>query len=81
VPVVRTSQVSATRGSGSNTYAILGNFKDWITARFGALEFLSSMVGDTQMANDQTRIRCIQHVDAGPRHASSFCFADDISIA
>jgi HK97 family phage major capsid protein len=81
VKVVRTTQVSATRGSGSNTYAVLGNFKDWITGRFGALEFLSSMVGDTQMTNDQTRIRCIQHVDAGPRHASSFVFADDISIA
>jgi HK97 family phage major capsid protein len=78
--VVRTSQVSATRGSGSNTYALLGHFPDWIIARFGALEFLSSMVGDTQMTNDQTRLRCIQHIDAGARHASSFVFADDIAI-
>jgi HK97 family phage major capsid protein len=79
--VVRSGQVSNTRNTGARTYVILGNFKDWITARFGALEFLSSNVGDTQMTNDQTRIRCIQHVDAGPRHASSFVFADEIDIS
>ncbi len=79
--VVRSTQVSATRGSGTQTYAILGYFPDWTTARFGVLEFLSSMVGDTQMTNDQTRIRCIQHVDAGARHASSFVFADAITIS
>lgn len=79
--VVRTSQVSKTRGNGSQTYAVLGNFKDWVKGRFGALEFLSSMVGDTQMTNDQTRIRCIQHVDAGARHPSSFVFADSINIS
>lgn len=80
-PVIRSTQVSATRGSGSQTYVILGYFPDWIIARFGVLEFLSSMVGDTQMTNDQTRLRCIQHIDAGARHASSFVFADAITIS
>ena len=80
VPVVRSSQVSATRGSGAQTYAILGNFRDWIVARFGVLEFLSSNVANDAFTNDQTRLRCLQHIDAGPRHASSFVFADAITI-
>jgi len=80
-PVVRSTQVSRTRDNGSRTYVILGHFPDWVTARFGVLEFLSSNVGDTQMTNDQTRLRCIQHIDAGPRHASSFVFADAINVA
>lgn len=79
-PVIRSTQVSATRGSGSQTYALLGYFPDWIIGRFGVLEFLSSNVGDTQMTADQTRLRCIQHIDAGARHASSFVFADAITI-
>jgi HK97 family phage major capsid protein len=78
--VVRSTQVSNTRGTGAQTYVILGYFPDWITARFGALEFLSTMVSDQAFKNDQTQIRCIQHVDAGPRHASSFVFADSITI-
>lgn len=77
--VVRSTQVSNTR-DGAKTYVILGHFPDWITARFGALEFLSTMVSDQAFQNDQTQIRCIQHVDAGPRHASSFVFADAVTI-
>jgi HK97 family phage major capsid protein len=78
--VVRTSQVSATRGSGTQTYALLGHFPDWIIARFGALEFLSTMTSDQAFQYDQTQIRCIQHIDAGARHASSFVLADAITI-
>lgn len=80
-PVVRSTQVSATRGNGSQTYAILGYFPDWITARFGMAEFLASNVGDTQMTADQTRVRVIQTIDAGPRHASSFVLADAITLS
>lgn len=79
--VVRSSQVSNTRGNGSQTYALLGYFPDWITARFGIMEFLSTNVSDQALANDQTRLRAIQHVDAGPRHASSFVLADSITVA
>lgn len=78
--VVRSSQVSATRGSGAQTYALLGYFPDWIIARFGALEFLSTMTSDQAFQYDQTQIRCIQHIDAGPRHASSFVLADSITV-
>jgi HK97 family phage major capsid protein len=81
---VRTSQVSNTRVKGSSsdlTYVILGKFSDWITARSGIMEFLASALGDTALQNDQTKIRGIQHIDAGPRHAASFCLCDTLLIA
>ncbi|MFL5342632.1 MAG: phage major capsid protein [Gemmataceae bacterium] len=82
--VVRSSQVSNTRvkGSGTNlTYVILGHFPDWIVARLGVMEFLASGLGDTALQNDQTYLRGIQHIDAGPRHAASFVFCDNLLIA
>ena len=42
---------------------------DWIVARLGVMEFLASGLGDTAIVNDQTYLRGIQHIDAGPRHA------------
>lgn len=80
-PVVTSSQVSATRGGGSASYAILGNFKDWIVGRFGVIEFLTTGLGDTPFVNDQTWLRAVQILDAGPRHAASFVFADAITVA
>ena len=80
-PVVRSTQVSATRGSGSQTYVLLGYFPDWITGRFGVIEFLANQFDTDAFKNDQTRLRAIQHIDAGPRHASSFVFADAITIS
>lgn len=80
-PVVRSSQISNTRGSGAQTYTILGNFRDWLIGRFGVMEFLTSGLGDTPFQNDQTWLRGIQHVDAGARHPASFVFADAIDIA
>jgi HK97 family phage major capsid protein len=68
--VVRSSQMSANRvkGSASNlSYILLGAFADWIVARMGVMEFLASGHGDTAMQNDQTILRGIQHIDAGPR--------------
>jgi HK97 family phage major capsid protein len=79
--VVTSSQVSATRGSGSQTYVIHGAFQDWIIARFGVMEFLMSNTSDTAMTNDQTLLRAIQILDAGPRHSASFVFADSIDIS
>ena len=83
-PVVRSAQVSNTRvkGSGSNlTYVILGYFPDWIVSRLGVMEFLASGLGDTALQNDQTYLRGIQHIDAGPRHAASFVMCDTLNIA
>lgn len=81
--VVRSSQVSNTRVKGSGTdltYILLGYFPDWIVARLGVMEFLASGLGDTAIVNDQTYLRGIQHVDAGPRHAASFVLCDNLVI-
>jgi HK97 family phage major capsid protein len=79
--VVRSAQVSATRakGAASNlTYVVLGYFPDWIVARAGVMEFLASGLGDTALQYDQTWLRGIQHLDAGPRHAASFVLCDQL---
>jgi len=81
IPVVRSSQVSATRskGTASNlTFILLGYFPDWIIARLGVMEFLASGHGDSAIQNDQTFLRGIQHIDAGPRHAASFVLCDQL---
>ncbi len=82
--VVRSAQVSNTRvkGGGANlTYILLGYFPDWIVARMGVMEFLASGMGDTALQNDQTYLRGIQHIDAGPRHAASFVLCDQLLVA
>jgi HK97 family phage major capsid protein len=82
--VIRSSQVAANRvkGSGTNlTYIVLGAFPDWIVARMGVMEFLASGHGDTALANDQTVLRGIQHIDAGPRHPTSFVLCDQLLAA
>jgi len=82
--VVRSSQVSAARakgGSNNLTYILLGYFPDWIVARMGVMEFLASGHGDTALTNDQTVLRGIQHLDAGPRHPASFVLCDQLAVA
>jgi len=79
--VVRSSQVAADRVKGSSsdlTYILLGYFPDWIVARLGVMEFLASGLGDSALQNDQTYLRGIQHLDAGPRHAASFVLCDQL---
>jgi HK97 family phage major capsid protein len=81
--VVRSSQVSNTRtkgGSSNLTYIVLGFFPDWIVARLGVMEFLASGLGDTALQNDQTYLRGIQHIDAGPRNAASFVVCDQLVV-
>jgi hypothetical protein len=82
--VVRTAQVAANRTKGSGTdlsYVLLGNFPDWIVARLGVMEFLASGAGDTALQNDQTYLRGIQHIDAGPRNIASFVLCDKLVVA
>lgn len=82
--VVRSAQVAVNRakGAASNlTYILLGHFPDWIIARLGVMEFLASGHGDTALQNDQTFLRGIQHIDAGPRNEESFVFCDDLVVA
>lgn len=86
IPVIRSSQISNTRQSGSpyggtQTYVLLGNFRDWLIGRFGVMEFLVSGLGDTPFQYDQQWVRGIQHIDAGARHAASFVLADVITIS
>ncbi|MCX7665460.1 MAG: phage major capsid protein [Gemmataceae bacterium] len=79
--VVRSAQISANRTKGSSTnltYVILGYFPDWIIARMGVMEFLASGLGDSAMVNDQTYLRGIQHIDAGPRNPASFVLCDKL---
>lgn len=81
-PVIASSQVSTARvkGNGTNlTYLLTGYFPDWITARFGVMEFLATNLGDTSFQNDQTWLRGIQLLDAGPRHAASFVMIDSLT--
>ena len=80
-PVVTSSQVSATRGSGAQTYVLAGAFQDWIIGRFGVMEFLATNTGDTAFTNDQTWLRAIQILDAGPRNSASFLLADAIDLS
>lgn len=78
---VRSSQISATRAKGASsnlTYILLGYFPDWIVARLGVMEFLASGLGDSALQNDQTYLRGIQHVDAGPRNTASFVLCDQL---
>ncbi len=82
--VVRSSQVAANREKGSATnltYILLGHFPDWIVARLGVMEFLASGHGDTALQNDQTFLRGIQHIDAGPRNEASFVLCDELIVA
>lgn len=84
VKAIKSSQVSNTRAKGSATnltYALTGYFPDWVIARFGVMEFLSSNTGDTPLQNDQTWLRGIQRLDAGPRHLASFAWMDNLVIA
>ncbi len=81
--VVRSSQISNTRTKGAGTdltYILLGYFPDWIVARLGVMEFLASGLGDTALQNDQTYLRGIQHIDAGPRNAASFVLCDQLVV-
>jgi HK97 family phage major capsid protein len=82
--LVTSQQVSATREKGASedlTY-ILGCYgHDWIIARLGVAELMMANQGDTAFTYDQTWLRLIQHLDAGPRHAASFVLCDQLEVA
>lgn len=80
VPVIPSSQVPNNRVKTVSTLTLIlaGVFSDWMIARHGIMEFLMSNQGDTAFTTDQTWLRGIQHLDAGPRHAASFCVCDTL---
>ena len=51
-----------------------------VVARMGVMEFLASGHGDTALQNDQTVLRGIQHIDAGPRQPASFVLCDQLIV-
>lgn len=82
-PIVKSSQISNTREKGSGTdltYVLTGYFPDFVIGRFGIAEFATTNTGDTAFVNDQTWVRMIQTIDAGPRHPASFVFCDDLIV-
>lgn len=80
-PVVKTTQVSNARTKGNSsqlTYILGGNFKDFIMALSGVIEFLVANQGDTMIVQDQTWVRGTQYADGAPRHEASFVLMDKI---
>lgn len=70
------------RGSGTTfTYTVAGKFSDWIIGRHGVMEFMANPYGDQAFQHDQTVLRTIQILDAGPRHAASFVLCDQLAFA
>ena len=44
----------------------------------GIMELAMNPFADDAYTNDQTWLRGIQHIDAGPRHAASFVLCDQL---
>ena len=69
-------------GSGTNLYQTLcGVFAHWMIGRVGVAEFATSTQGDTPFQNDQTWLRVIQHMDAGPRYEDAFIKCINLLLA
>ncbi|HSQ57868.1 MAG TPA: hypothetical protein VLM40_19245, partial [Gemmata sp.] len=72
-------EISAKQGESDHPDWV-GYLPDWVVARMGVMEFLASGLGDTALQNDQTVLRGIQHIDAGPRHEASFVMCDQLIV-
>lgn len=80
-PVFQTTQLSITRSKNASnnlTYAVAGDFTDYVVAMGGALEFQVSTQGDTPFTLDQTWFRGTMYYDGGPRHNNSFVLCDQL---
>lgn len=75
-PVVRSSQLpnNLSKGSSGNVLTEIwgGCWNEFLQGMYGAVEFASSVQGDSEFTNDQTRIRGILHCDAVPRYPGAF---------
>lgn len=83
-PVVRSSQItnSLTKGSSGATLTEIwgGVWNELLMGMYGAVEFASSVQGDSEFTNDQTRIRGILHCDCVPRYPGAFSRCSDLII-
>jgi len=83
-PLVTSTQLpkDGAKGSGTGLYQTLcGVFAHWMIGRVGVAEFASSSTGDTPFTNDQTWLRVIQHMDAGPRYEDAFIKCVNLILA
>ena len=80
MPVTKSANVSNTRGNGSQTYILGGNWPDYLIGMFGAIEFLSTDAGYTLLSSDQVAIRAVLECDGGPQHPGAFSFADSLNF-
>ena len=73
--VVRSSQLpnNLTKSGGSGLTQIWGgNWNEMLLGMYGAIEFLTSNMGDTSVAYDQTLVRALLHADSVPRFPGAF---------
>lgn len=76
--ITSTAQVASNLGTGAQTYAICGDFPDYLLGLFGAIEFLATDAGWTLLSSDQTAIRAVLSCDGGPRHPGVFAFPNAV---
>ncbi len=79
-PVVSSTQVSNTRGSGAQTYVIALDGPDYLVGMFGAIEFFSTDQGWTLLSSDQTAVRAVLTCDGAPRHPGLVAFCDSLNF-
>lgn len=82
-PVIKSTQISNTRSKGASsdlTYLLYGVARHWMIGRAGVIEFANSVQGDTAFQTDQTWVRAIQHIDAGPRYENAFGLMDTVDL-
>jgi HK97 family phage major capsid protein len=80
-PVNCSNQVSRSRVKGSGTaltYALGGDFTDYLFGVHGALELATNMYGDTVWQKNQQELRAISYADGAPRHEASFVLCDSL---
>ena len=83
-PIVTSTQLprDGAKGSGTSLYqTLVGVFAHWMIGRVGVAEFAQSNQGDTPFVNDQTWLRVIQHMDAGPRYEDAFIKCINLLLA
>lgn len=84
-PVIKSTQVSQSRQKVSNgpsnlTYILGGMFSDVLIGMFGAIEFASTVQGDTAFTYDQTWVRGILSADVGVRRPISLVYMDNLDV-
>jgi HK97 family phage major capsid protein len=80
-PVLKTTQVRTTSAKGSATdltYAVGGDFTDYVLAMSPAIEYAVTNSGDTPFVNDQTWFKGVTYYDGAPRHLESFVWCEDL---